>query len=136
MQTYTPVTNRFQRLSEADVRADAAFEKHRVSGGPFLHELHPCAQYCIYELTERIAKLEADARALWAVRVLDRWAERSRFKRYTCSRADTAPYLCQRFWMVGDEKRVAQHFAPTPDAARIAAAEALVAEDPSLGDGL
>jgi len=58
MSTHQPITNRFTRLSEADVRADAAFEKHRDGGGPFLHELHPSAQRCIYELTERVAKLE------------------------------------------------------------------------------
>jgi hypothetical protein len=73
-----------------------------------------------------------NARALWAVRVLDA--------------AEQAPYGCRYTWTYGVEVKMLLVTYPsgarrsfegdTRMAARIAAAEALVANDPSLGEGL
>jgi hypothetical protein len=60
-------------------------------------------------LYQAVAKLEADARALWSYRVL--------------ARAARARALYNPDWYLGDT-------------CAIAAAEALVAEDPSRGEGL
>lgn len=76
-----------------------------------------------------LSYLEEDLRALWAVRVLDRWAARGQVPFSTLPNTGTATrdrgawesFSCERMY-----------FGPTPDAARIAAAEALVAEDPTL----
>jgi hypothetical protein len=70
--------------------------------------------------------------ALWAVRVLDAWAEKH------IRRAPSPVCLVDERWSVavpirvpgGSETRA--FYASTPDAARIAAAKALVAEDPTL----
>jgi hypothetical protein len=70
--------------------------------------------------------------ALWAVRVLDAWAERH------IRRAPSPVCLVDERWSVavpirvpgGSETRA--FYASKPDAARIAAAKALVAEDPTL----
>ncbi len=77
----------------------------------------------------RRAKLEADARALWAVRVLDNEARQRGI--------DEGPY--RPHW-VGDEWEIViaeklVRFAD-PDAARIAAATAFVAADPGLDPSL
>lgn len=144
-QVYTPVTNRFERLSAADVRADAAFEKHRVAGGPFLHELHPCAQYCIYELTERLAKLESDAQALADVRTLDAWAaDRERDEGPSnASHTTRRPENPNRGeWVThlfsgyeGDEDQHDFHGA-TPEGARAKAAEWVRKQAATPGEGL
>ncbi len=72
---------------------------------------------------------DPEARALWAVRVLDAHARKEQLD---------SPYVPE--W-VGDQYKLDvedRHgpewlfFAPTPDAARIAAATALVAADPTL----
>jgi hypothetical protein len=83
-------------------------------------------------LRDTVGKLEADARALWAVRVLDAWASK--------------PGLCWKLecshgsyrvthWSAYDSEHGLLGGGPTPDSARIAAAKALMAEDPSLGHG-
>lgn len=86
---------------------------------------------CVQDAHE---KKQADARALWAVRVLDR--------------AEVKPYGCRYSWAWADGGAVVSLLVTYPSgrgrafegaarmAARIAAAEALVAEDPSLGEGL
>jgi hypothetical protein len=84
-------------------------------------------------LYQAVTKLEADARALWAVRVLDAAA-------YHLARLCYTRFSAGYGWRTEYEHNhvpVAGHdFSATPDAARIAAAEALVAEDPALGEGL
>jgi hypothetical protein len=84
------------------------------------------------KLNEVMGKLEADARALWAVRVLDRWAERNAERALSPEQADP---VTSDVWAVFESGEIIATGA-TPDAARIAAAEALVAEDPTLGEGL
>jgi hypothetical protein len=82
---------------------------------------------------DRAKRLEADARALRAVRVLDRWAGRDPALNWivngsgwvSCRLIDNNGGTHDRFFN-----------GPDADAARIAAAEALEAEDPSLGEGL
>lgn len=71
---------------------------------------------------------QADARALWAVRVLDALAGRSDGRSWRTTHNGQS---CECMF----PGHVARS-GPTPDAARIAAAEALVEEDPSLGEGL
>ncbi len=86
---------------------------------------------------ERAAtRLEADARALWAVRVLDRWAKGSKALEWRVT--DCSEQVCCTLQRTVNGGQVADtdYYGPTPDAARIAAAEALVAEDPTLGEGL
>jgi hypothetical protein len=87
--------------------------------------------------------LEADARALWAVRVLDLWqakhtplAECWHTTHTVNGRLDW--FRCNVFRHAAkcERERVCFEDGPTPDAARIAAAKALVAEDPTLGEGL
>jgi hypothetical protein len=108
-----------------------------------------------------LARFEADARALWAVRVLDAWAERRasradagypehwscfpwgdlqtacgerRVRDCVCGDCESLRIQTFRVTLSGDGGQIFD--GPTPDAARIAAADALVAEDPSLGEGL
>ena len=86
------------------------------------------ALYCPEE-SVALAELRADALALWAVRVLDAWADakpdRAAFRTHRFDRKAT--FLCEspsastKWWGRGD----------TQDAARLAAAEALA---PELGD--
>lgn len=89
-------------------------------------------------LAAAVAKIEADARALKAVRVLDAWAATKRGNRWQLKNYsdDVAP----AYWVVNaydDEYESECEWAgPAPDAARIAAADALLANDPSLGEGL
>ncbi len=71
------------------------------------------------------------ARALWAVRVLDRWAERDKGKP---GAEYPQPYEAENGWFFLLRGR--RLWGATLDVARIAAAEALVAEDPTLGEGL
>jgi hypothetical protein len=83
-------------------------------------------------LRARDAKLEADARALWAVRVLDAWAMRVSMRAIHVEHYGAAgahPGWSCRLWLWGSRPDV-HCFAAAPDAARIAAAEALVAEHP------
>lgn len=81
----------------------------------------------VYEPERCLAKLEADARALWAVRVLDAWAEaRDGRGQYQLQKligfgVTTYSVLC-----TGRDSLDLQHdAAATPDAARLAAAEAV-----------
>lgn len=82
--------------------------------------------------------VEADARALWAVRVLDRWRKQGIGKRrWTMTEAYDydgiiSAHCCHVAWGDGDK----DYAGDSEDAARIAAAKALVAEDTSLGEGL
>ena len=69
---------------------------------------------------------EADARARWAVRVLDAWAEE-----HICSYIVAPTIGIQCAWNVYLSPEYVYR-SDTPDAARIAAATALVAADPSL----
>jgi hypothetical protein len=86
----------------------------------------------------RVANLwRQHGRALWAVRVLDRWAEKTgeTASHDTC-RKPIGTWWCT-VWQGYEGDDDAQHYkADSADAARIAAAEALVAEDPTLGEGL
>ena len=82
-------------------------------------------------LASENAKLEADARALWAVRVLDAWAKEQLGRRWCVEIADEDAWRCKLF---GTSIKAGEHYGPTPDAARIAAAEALVAETWKLED--
>lgn len=106
--------------------------KYRASG------LDPDSQA---EVNAAIARLEADARALKAVRVLDAWAKAQLIgrrcvalpyldggaMRWRCAPEENGCYLdTEKHW----------HTADSADAARIAAAEALIAEDPSLDPDL
>lgn len=63
--------------------------------------------------------------ALWAVRVLDAWAKRERLRAPSpCRHADGIGWFIHARGYIKDQV--------SPDAARIAAAKALVAEDPTL----
>ena len=74
---------------------------------------------------ERVcAKVEADARALWAVRVLDAW-----YWRVEGWEGPTpAPEHCASGWFVYLHE---SHWGSDPDAARLAAAEAVFPELPA-----
>lgn len=89
---------------------------------------------------KELAKLEADARALWAVRVLDAWACKHEHVKVGRNIAmwEMVRLTGPTEWAVRlyEGKWVYHHKGPTPDAARIAAADALLAEDQSLGEGL
>ncbi len=80
------------------------------------------------DLGVSVAEIEADARALWAVRVLDAYTVKMPAG-YSPPVAMPAELLGQG-WVVFVEAD--PWFGDTPDAARIAAATALVAADPSL----
>jgi len=73
------------------------------------------------------AKLEADARALWAVRVLDAWAQETHGVWRLVN--DTGPWGVQ--WVVSLTDAMTKGCAETPDAARLAAAEAVFPELPA-----
>jgi hypothetical protein len=75
-----------------------------------------------------IQRLRAMARRDWAVRVLDAWAERDPFRRWTYRRGTTAPALVQLFDFVDERQHVEQFFKADSDAAREAAALAVFAE--------
>ena len=79
----------------------------------------------------KVAELE---KAAWAVRVLDRWAARVAFRKYVMEwDGETWECVCVEANCSRRLMRMSSHLLrPTPDAARIAAAEALVAEDPTL----
>jgi hypothetical protein len=100
-------------------------------GGPT-----PC--YSCAENVRALTVLEADARALRAVRVLD--AKLARFPE--CTSWEVGAIGGEFFVTFTDAQRDSldgpwdDASGRGPDAARIAAAEALVKEDPSLGDGL
>jgi hypothetical protein len=87
------------------------------------------------------AKLEADARALWAVRVLDALLARNS-RATNCAHCTLTNNPVSGLWSLvvvrypNLAQRGMRYSGPTADAARIAAAEALVVEDPSLGEGL
>ncbi len=78
------------------------------------------------------AQYEADARALWAVRVLDRWAKGSKALEWRVT--DCSEQVCCTLQRTVNGGQVADtdYYGPTPDAARIAAAEALVKDDETL----
>lgn len=93
---------------------------------------------CVQDAHE---KKQADARALWAVRVLDaRLAGMPDGCGWEVSKCSVGYYVeftdGTRAALDGPWDRTLEVDCMTPDAARIAAAEALVAEDPSLGEGL
>ncbi len=73
---------------------------------------------------------QADARALWAVRMLDEWAE-SRAAWYTVTPDYMGEWRCTTY-PDGEVPGAKHYFGQTPDAARIAAAEALVVAHPEL----
>lgn len=73
------------------------------------------------------------ARALWAVRVLDRWRRLPGSRAWTCHGNDSVGFGCTVTIPLRDDTT---YRGSTEDAARIAAAEALVAADESLGVGL
>lgn len=87
-------------------------------------------------ITQSIIDGTYAALALWAIRVLDRWAE-APIARGLCGES----WTCERYhqgkeeWKVcasGKGGRIA--YGKTPGHARITAASALVAEDPTLDD--
>jgi hypothetical protein len=96
---------------------------------------------------ERSGQRRADARALRAVRVLDAWAEAvdDRSVDLSCGwlvAFKDKPHLQPpgqirvRLLRGGDPVLSGIFYGPTPDAARIAAADALAQEDPGLLEGL
>lgn len=77
----------------------------------------------------RADALIGQLRKLWAVRVLDSWADREHPRQ-----AGYTPFECGQTYrqvVIADGRRT-YHDGVTRDAARIAAAKALVAEDPTL----
>jgi len=86
------------------------------------------------------AKVEADARALWAVRVLDRKQDQLIAEHGANSpRAEWPQVIAAssgRFTVVWWGSQFSIPYLDTRDAARIVAAEALVAADPTLVEGL
>lgn len=85
------------------------------------------------EIRRLCSALEADARALWAVRVLDAWAEQAPDYPFMTTRGepDEAERWCCWRESADCEGEVQCYFyAPTPDAARIAAATALYPDLP------
>ena len=68
----------------------------------------------------------------WAVSVLDRWARRPSAISWGVVLTDAPAESCWMCSAAWDEGTTARHYGPTPNAARIAAAEALFAEDPTL----
>ena len=56
MTTHKPITDRFNRYSKEDARADALFDRYRDCGGALLHEMPPSIQEMVYHLA---AVLEA-----------------------------------------------------------------------------
>jgi hypothetical protein len=90
----------------------------------------------IREFTEQE---KADDRALWAVKVLDKWAKAGPGMREVRTFCSVNQRAATHLYEYGAKS--AYHYSPLPgtvydpDAARIAAAEALVAEDPTLGEG-
>lgn len=82
-------------------------------------------------LSEAVARLEADARALWAVRVLDAWSEKNPddtlAPRYR-GEPFTAPEIQWEAYIVTSGE---WELFPSPDAARLAAAEAVFPELPA-----
>jgi hypothetical protein len=75
------------------------------------------------EVNAAVAKLEADARALWAARVSGAWVLAGHSARTACLRRTEAGRLSFATWEDGDD--ATDHFGPTPDAAHLAAAEAV-----------
>ena len=96
----------------------------------------PCVDDAVHAAYDRLA---VDARALWAVRVLDAWSDRNPGELSpTTGKRPLRPDVEESgaVHRVAGEYCVwigsATYWGPTPDAARIAAAEALIAADPSL----
>jgi hypothetical protein len=92
------------------------------------------------EYRETIDELK---RSLWAVRLLDRWVAGLKHRRELYqNKQDDCRYLVLGFLTTSDREDNDIHVCvfrgegPDLDYARIAAAKALVAEDPSLGEGL
>ncbi len=88
-----------------------------------------CAGYTVRRSENRRAL--ADARALWAVRVLDAWEERVRQVPFRTA-PDTRVFPPSRGWECAAPCEAAygkEGYGPTPDAARLAAALAVL---PSL----
>ncbi len=78
--------------------------------------------------------IEADARALWAVRVLDAWESKTRQSPFR-TQPDSRVSPPSRGWHCHAPCEAGYpfcRFGLTPDAARLATAIALVAADPSL----
>jgi hypothetical protein len=105
-----------------------------------LTRFQECGMGCPFD-SETIRKLEADARALWAVRVLDR-----QLGKLPSGSSYELNIELDGCWIMfrdlhgdsldGPWDKALKVDHPHPDAARIAAADELVAEDPSLGEGL
>ncbi len=79
----------------------------------------------------KVEQIEADARALWAVRVLDRWALWRNGS--WCCFPDSGRWTCSATatFIVGERAS-----NETATGSRVAAAEALVAGDSTLGENL
>ena len=113
-------------------------QKHQRNAIQWLRESVPEYTMSSHGLAA-LAVLEADARALWAVRVLDAWRKALHGRRVEESTHSDTCSLCelwdneQGFGVTEFGLRVQEaHTGADPDAARIAAATALVAADPSL----
>lgn len=76
------------------------------------------------------ALLAKDARALWAIRVLDAWAAPETLGG-TRSRAERHNRRAHEVTLLEGYEEAGRYEGPTPDAARLAAADALATE---LGD--
>jgi hypothetical protein len=90
------------------------------------HPIDVVALYCPAD-SQALAQLRADARALWAVRVLDAWAARnpSKLAPATAPIAKRENVLGWTTFVLGIE-----YDGASPDAARLAAAEAVFPELP------
>lgn len=82
----------------------------------------------LLECVERNLKSQRiNTRSLWAMRVLDAWAAK-----HSCDPFKTHPYQAGTEWHCVSAYECRRFTADSADAARLAAATALVAADPSL----
>lgn len=90
-----------------------------------------CGESARAEISASMAKWRADARALWAVRVLDAWADQvPGMREVRCSKTLTEgsrASVCQLFEHARGSK---YHYGHDRDAARLAAADAIFGELP------
>jgi hypothetical protein len=118
-----------------------AVATHTTANGAYCDE-HPCKGPGVWWLpTNYPPGAVDDARALWAVRVLDRWAglDPKPIVGRSCRGYSIDRLTRPKQWrcrIMGLRPALREYLAATPDASRIAAAEALVAEDPTLGENL
>ncbi len=103
----------------ADVRCGPHNSRHECTD--------PAARKVQLAKEKAQAQREADDRALWAVRVLDRWSD----KHLTSDAYSTRKRPGERHGCMS-RSHAKKYWGDSYDAARIAAAEAMVAQDPTL----